>query len=57
MGIADYPQQWGEISATRLPRPSLKDVNGPALLRSPGGVRAEHGSVTVLSALVILLTV
>ena len=55
MGTADHPWQQGEKSATRLPGPSLKEANGPDLLS--GGARAEHGSVTALSALVILLTV
>lgn len=48
--------QQGEQSATHLPRPSLKDARGPAFLSS-SGVRAEHGSVTVLSASVTLLMV
>lgn len=52
MGTADHPWQHREKSAMHLPRSSLKEATGPARLSS-GDVRAEHGSVTALSALII----
>lgn len=55
MGTAGRPWQWEEESATHLPRPSLKDAHGPALLSC---VRCEGRAWKRNSAVnFILLTV